>query len=406
MDSKNLKNQLKIAQAKISLLQEKLKEKEEQLQKHLGWINKVNNMINSKYDAEEGAQWIANHFSGVYLSNQYLEEEEIKQGKNYPEIYHSKKLYFPDLYDKDEITAEILLPEFEKWRDTQIKKKKLNKKKNRFVIPFQVNETGFDGCTLDYSFSTKNGNEVHQIVEKRYLQILPQRQLSRDLLSYFSTQEFGTDEIKGFKYDPAFLKIRLRLKGKKSFKRFARVMKKQKKDQIQAFFEWAYGGSTEIISNPFIKSHYVYKSAKQTKLKEESLNKCKNAIQDKLKTSFATWEDSLLELFNDDDSKDFEIIIPGETKVSIKAHKFILISRCGMFKAFFQSMKEDQQSSTDFSKRSLKFWKIFIRYLYTSKIVLDEELDKNTLNEFKDAAEYFQLNDHQSVLYNLLKEKL
>ncbi|KAJ3440858.1 hypothetical protein M0812_14532 [Anaeramoeba flamelloides] len=131
----------------------------------------------------------------------------------------------------------------------------------------------------------------------------------------------------------------------------------------------------------------------------------------------------LINLYNNNNSKDFSILIPiddGEMEndwknesvdknnlknfYKIKVHKIILIARSNMFRDLFKHISHQEEYIKDFSKKSIEAMQIFIKFLYTDKI----NLNADSCNEFifqdlEDAAEYYQLNEKSTFKYQLNK---
>ncbi|KAJ3447749.1 ankyrin repeat and btb/poz domain-containing protein 2-like protein [Anaeramoeba flamelloides] len=85
-----------------------------------------------------------------------------------------------------------------------------------------------------------------------------------------------------------------------------------------------------------------------------------------------------------------------ENCVIKKVHKFVLHARSGLFKSMFQSIKNIEKQITDYSYRSLKFWDIFLEYLYTGEIQR-KHINEKVLEELMDAENFFQLNSNESL---------
>ncbi|KAJ3429809.1 ankyrin repeat-containing protein [Anaeramoeba flamelloides] len=83
-------------------------------------------------------------------------------------------------------------------------------------------------------------------------------------------------------------------------------------------------------------------------------------------------EKSIRDLFSDEKSKNFKIVI-DKTKEEIKVHKFILYSRSGLYNGMFLNIDNKNINKVrDYSQRSLEAMKIFIEYLYTDRIDQDK----------------------------------
>ncbi|KAJ6236974.1 btk-binding protein-related [Anaeramoeba flamelloides] len=135
-----------------------------------------------------------------------------------------------------------------------------------------------------------------------------------------------------------------------------------------------------------------------------------------------TLEKDIAQLYKDDDSKDFKILVNIEDeeednedeenkKVNyeeIPVHKFILFARSGLFRAMFDYVNEKENTNKiqDYTRKSIKSLKILIKYLYTNSIEMTADEDPELIvDELSDAVEYYQLNDQCNFESQLLKIK-
>ncbi|KAJ6236998.1 btk-binding protein-related [Anaeramoeba flamelloides] len=136
-----------------------------------------------------------------------------------------------------------------------------------------------------------------------------------------------------------------------------------------------------------------------------------------------TLEKDIAQLYKDDDSKDFKILVKIEDQdeednenkenkegnyEEIPVHKFILYARSGFFRAMFDyvNKKENTNKIQDYTNKSIKSLKILIKYFYTNSIVLTANQDPELIvDELSDAVEYYQLNDQCNLENELLKIK-
>ncbi|KAJ3426006.1 btk-binding protein-related [Anaeramoeba flamelloides] len=101
------------------------------------------------------------------------------------------------------------------------------------------------------------------------------------------------------------------------------------------------------------------------------------------------WVGNIAQLYNDDDSKDFKILVNIEDQKEeenkdkdvnyeeIPVHKFILLARSGLFRAMFDYVNEKDNTNKvqDYTNKSIESLKILIKYLYTNSIELTTEQD-------------------------------
>ncbi|KAJ6247575.1 btk-binding protein-related [Anaeramoeba flamelloides] len=139
-----------------------------------------------------------------------------------------------------------------------------------------------------------------------------------------------------------------------------------------------------------------------------------------------TLEKDIAQLYQDNDSKDFKILVKidgddldeeeeddldedkEENYEEIPVHKFILLARSGLFRAMFDYVNEKDNTNKvqDYTNKSIESLEILIKYLYTNSIELTTEQDpKLIVDELSDAVEYYQLNDQCNFELELNKIK-
>ncbi|KAJ3436097.1 regulator of chromosome condensation [Anaeramoeba flamelloides] len=127
-----------------------------------------------------------------------------------------------------------------------------------------------------------------------------------------------------------------------------------------------------------------------------------------------TFQKDLHDLFNDEDSKDFTLLIKNDDEdedeyEEIPVHKIILLTRSGLFREMFENITEESQSVKDYSGKSIESIEILIKYFYTEKIELTADHDPLlVIEELEDSIEYYQLNENSNILIQLneIKNKL
>ncbi|KAJ6245131.1 hypothetical protein M0813_20580 [Anaeramoeba flamelloides] len=132
-----------------------------------------------------------------------------------------------------------------------------------------------------------------------------------------------------------------------------------------------------------------------------------------------TFQKDLHDLFNDEDSKDFTLLIKNDEDEEeddkedeyeeIPVHKIILLTRSGLFREMFENTTEESKSVKDYSGKSIESIEILIKYFYTGKIELTADHDiQLIIEELEDLIEYYQLNENSNILSQLneIKNKL
>ncbi|KAJ6234770.1 btk-binding protein-related [Anaeramoeba flamelloides] len=134
-----------------------------------------------------------------------------------------------------------------------------------------------------------------------------------------------------------------------------------------------------------------------------------------------TLEKDIAQLYKDDDSKDFKILVEIDDEEEdedeenkdfnyeeIPVHKFILLARSGLFRAMFDNVNEKDNTNKvqDYSHKTIESLEILIKYFYTNSIEMTADEDPELIvDELSDAVEYYQLNDQCNLDSELMKIK-
>ncbi|KAJ6244940.1 hypothetical protein M0813_20774 [Anaeramoeba flamelloides] len=134
-----------------------------------------------------------------------------------------------------------------------------------------------------------------------------------------------------------------------------------------------------------------------------------------------TFQQDLYDLFNDENSKDFTLLIKNDDEdddedkdeddedeyEEILIHKIILLTRSGLFREMFENITEESKSVKDYSGKSIESIEILIKYFYTEKIELTADHDPLLIiEELEDSIEYYQLNENSNILSQLNEIKI
>ncbi|KAJ5076172.1 regulator of chromosome condensation [Anaeramoeba ignava] len=104
-----------------------------------------------------------------------------------------------------------------------------------------------------------------------------------------------------------------------------------------------------------------------------------------------------------ENEKDF--IIEREEK-QYKFPKLILIMRSELYRGMFLSVTEDKSNKvTDYSELSNKSFQIFEYWIYSNQIKDEIQITKDIINEIQIGIDYFQLNQTNPNLFDLLINK-
>ncbi|KAJ6234589.1 alpha-mannosidase [Anaeramoeba flamelloides] len=194
--------------------------------------------------------------------------------------------------------------------------------------------------------------------------------LSSDFKNFFETGDFSDIKICGnILVHKLIIEKRLGLK----FEIVDTILKQQDREVVSSLLNWVY-------------SNEIPKSEKMLTLLHELFKKFQLPISH---LSIAL-KDTLSELWNDDNSKDFTIIVENKP---IKVHKMVLQARSQLFKGLFFSSKDSDELSQikDYSGKSFEVVLLVMKYIYLGTVDLNlvESFDKKLINQLTDCVEYF-----------------
>ncbi|KAJ3447295.1 btk-binding protein-related [Anaeramoeba flamelloides] len=173
-------------------------------------------------------------------------------------------------------------------------------------------------------------------------------------------------------------------------------------EEINTFLKWVYYGNRENL---------------------KSVKPIFDLFHLKFPPHIKDFENDLLKLYKDEDSKDFSILVDmnnedndedededeeneDEDFEEIPVHRIVLIARSGLFREMFDNIQENSNKVKDFSGKTIESLEILIHYLYTDKIELTADDDPQlVVEELEDAIEYYQLNKNCSLKDELQKIK-
>ncbi|KAJ3431579.1 hypothetical protein M0812_20491 [Anaeramoeba flamelloides] len=185
------------------------------------------------------------------------------------------------------------------------------------------------------------------------------------------------------------------------------------KKEIKNFLKWVYFNEITYKNQETIRKIF-----KLLNLTEKHFEKT------------STIQHALLELFHDEKSKDFTILLKENEKNGkkdnnnnnnnsndknkeknnqIRVHKFILLARSGLFRQLFEfadfeneNDKNNLKQITDYTKKSKQSLETLIKYFYTNKIEIPDGSDPELIkDELMDSVEYYQLNGNSNFITKL-----
>ncbi|KAJ5067448.1 kelch repeat and btb domain-containing protein [Anaeramoeba ignava] len=113
--------------------------------------------------------------------------------------------------------------------------------------------------------------------------------------------------------------------------------------------------------------------------------------------------ETMKSIYLNENEKDF-IIERKENQ--IKFPKLILIMRSELYRGMFLSVTNDKSNKvTDYSELSNKSFQIFEYWIYSNQIKKRIQITQEIINELKRGIDYFQLNQTNPNLLDLLIKK-
>ncbi|KAJ5067325.1 hypothetical protein M0811_12995 [Anaeramoeba ignava] len=114
-------------------------------------------------------------------------------------------------------------------------------------------------------------------------------------------------------------------------------------------------------------------------------------------------EETMKRIYLNENEKDF--IIERKEK-QYKFPKLILIMRSELYRGMFLSVTEDKSNKvTDYSELSNKSFQIFEYWIYSNQIKDEIQITQEIIDEIKIGIDYFQLNQTNPNLFDLLIKK-
>eukprot|EP01156_Anaeramoeba_ignava_P023318 Anaeramoba_ignava/c21452_g1_i1.p2 GENE.c21452_g1_i1~~c21452_g1_i1.p2 ORF type:complete len:111 (-),score=40.63 c21452_g1_i1:47-379(-) len=103
-------------------------------------------------------------------------------------------------------------------------------------------------------------------------------------------------------------------------------------------------------------------------------------------------------LWNDDESKDFVVVVEDER---IRLHKVILLIRSELFRGLFLSVDDPSNQVNEYSGKSIQTIKQLFKFFYLDE--LDPVLPMVVVSEIEEALDFYQGNEKTltwKILYN------
>ncbi|KAJ5067357.1 btk-binding protein-related [Anaeramoeba ignava] len=207
--------------------------------------------------------------------------------------------------------------------------------------------------------------------------------LEEDLIKLFERKEFcnisfKTENGEIIKAHKLILKYRLN-QNQNEIEKLQEIISKKSIKESNQIFEMIY--SNRII-NP-----KLYSEIKEIINSNEKI------------------EETMKRIYLNENENEKDFIIERKEK-QYKFPKLILIMRSELYRGMFLSVTNDTSNKvTDYSELSNKSFQIFEYWIYSNKIKEEIQITKQIINEIQIGIDYFQLNQTNPNLFDLLINK-
>ncbi|KAJ5076105.1 hypothetical protein M0811_06967 [Anaeramoeba ignava] len=209
--------------------------------------------------------------------------------------------------------------------------------------------------------------------------------LEEDLIKLFRRKEFCDISFKtknGEIIEAHKLILKYRLKDENEIEKLEEIISNKSIKESNQIFEMIYSNNSKI--NPILYSEI-----------KEIINS-NEKIEETMKRFYLNENEN-------ENEKDF--IIERKEK-QYKFPKLILIMRSELYRGMFLSVTEDTSNKvTDYSELSNKSFQIFEYWIYSNQIKDEIQITQEIIDEIKTGIDYFQLNQTNPNLFDLLINK-
>ncbi|KAJ5070553.1 btk-binding protein-related [Anaeramoeba ignava] len=249
---------------------------------------------------------------------------------------------------------------------------------NTHLIPIQIEfpKLRFNENISNYHISCGNHNSF------LYYSPLSFSNLEEDLIKLFRRKEFCDISFKTkngeiIEAHKLILKYRLN-QNQNQIEKLQEIISKKSIKESNQIFEMIYSNNSKI--NP-----KLYFEIKEIINSNEKI------------------EETIKRIYLNENEKDFII---GRKEKQYKFPKLILIMRSELYRGMFLSVTEDKSNKvTDYSELSNKSFQIFEYWIYSNQIKNGIEITQEIIDEIQIGIDYFQLNQTNPNLFDLLINK-
>ncbi|KAJ3432719.1 ankyrin repeat-containing protein [Anaeramoeba flamelloides] len=183
------------------------------------------------------------------------------------------------------------------------------------------------------------------------------------------------------------LMFQCRLGGLVDYELFINTLKNFEKREIDLMMKWVYGGTCNDENKTLLTFLISALNLPEEIFKEKSFKRG-------LKRDLA-------DLYNDNDSKDFILVVSELNKKEevvekeIPVHRLVLIANSELFREMLVNVDQESNRVHDYTGRSYEAIFYLIKYYYTDQ--LDEKISSKALDELYYAEEFYQLSEYNSL---------
>ncbi|KAJ5074059.1 btk-binding protein-related [Anaeramoeba ignava] len=240
-------------------------------------------------------------------------------------------------------------------------------------------------------FTQKTISNIQHSYYSYYSRKKPNPKIDLDnIQSYLSICEdfeylVGNEELSDMKFPGGFPAHSLLVKcrtGIEDLFKITEYFQTKTSEEIKAFLEWVYCGKINHL-------YPIYQYAKDLGIQ--------NFVE---KTFVEGLRNSLKELYEQDETKDFTIFVQG---TEIKVHKLIFFVRSQLYRGMFLLVNDESSEVQDYSGKSADTFKIFVKFVYYD--FWDETFSNDIVFELGDVIDYYQLNENSGLKKEIAKMK-
>ncbi|KAJ5079581.1 regulator of chromosome condensation [Anaeramoeba ignava] len=250
------------------------------------------------------------------------------------------------------------------------------------LIPIQIKlpKLRFNENISNYRFSCGYFNSF------LYYSLSPFSNLEEDLIKLFRRKEFCNISFKTkneeiIKAHKLILKYRLN-QNENQIEKLKEIISKKSIKESNQIFEMIYSNNSKINPKLYFEIKEIINSNEK--------------IEETMKRIYLNENEN-------ENEKDF--IIERKEK-QYKFPKLILVMRSELYRGMFLSVTEDTSNKvTDYSELSNKSFQIFEYWIYSNQIKDEIQITQEIINEIQIGIDYFQLNQTNPNLIDLLINK-